>query len=89
MKIIIGIEFLEFINTCFADRGLSFSTQHNQCDFGEYDLLNFLKAQAKFDSKYDKFAEKYEFHYNCSDCSFPKFKNLTTGETEACPECGD
>jgi len=77
-------EFIKFIAKIFNFRwGENLETQHNRYDYGNYSLTSILKAYAKY---YDK---KYEFHYYCSDCSFPKFKNLETNETEACPECGD
>lgn len=73
--------FIKFINTCFGKA--DFETQHNQCDFGEYPLNEVIEAYHKFTSF------EWVFDYNCSDCSFPKFKNIQTQKTEACSCCGD
>lgn len=80
-KIKIDKTFVKFINQCFGKA--NFETQHDQYDIGIYDLDKVTEAYYKFVS------DDWVFDYNCSDCSFPKFKNIRTDETEACPCCGD
>ena len=67
-----------FINTCFG-----------KIDWDFRDALDF--SISDINDAYYKFINmsKWVFDYNCTDCRFPKFKNLETGDTEACPNCGD
>jgi hypothetical protein len=85
-------EFTEFAIECFGKA--DWTHQHEQYDFGHYSLFKVLAAFNKWDTKnledWEKeYTDVFEFDYNCSDCSFPKFKNIKTGKTEACPCCGD
>ena len=82
-KIKIDKDFINFINTCFKDIDTLFGLQHDNYEHGEYWLDTFLKAFEKFKS------QEWVFDYNCSDCSFPRFKNIETEERECCQACGD
>jgi len=73
--------FIKFINQCFGNA--DFEGQHHQYQIGEYPLDAVVKSYQKY------FSDEWVFDYNCHDCSFPKFKNIKTNETEACPLCGD
>ncbi len=73
--------FIKFINTCFGKA--NWETQHNQYELGQYPLKTVVEAYYKFIS------DEWMFDYNCSDCSFPKFKKIGEERTEACPLCGD
>jgi len=72
---------IKFINGCFGKA--NFETQHNHGDIGEYPIQEVINAYYKY------YSTDWVFDYNCSDCSFPKFKKISTGITEACPLCGD
>jgi len=77
----INKETIKFIVQCFGSA--NFESQHRRYEIGEYPLWAFLEAYEKYVS------DEWVFNYNCSDCSFPKFRNVKSGETEACPCCGD
>ena len=81
LTITIDKEFIKFVKVCFGKA--NFETQHDQYDIGEYSLTEVDNAYHKYTSPV------WVFDYNCSDCSFPKFKKISTGETEGCPLCGD
>ncbi len=77
-------EMLRFLQVCFGKA--DFELQHDQTEPFEktsFGLTPLLEAYGKFISK------EWVFDYNCSDCSFPKFRNLETQQVEACPLCGD
>jgi len=70
--------FIGFINTCFGKINYEYK------EYIEYPIGLVNDAFFKFTDM-----ATWVFDYNCSDCSFPKFKNIHTGDTEACPLCGD
>jgi len=73
--------FLKFINQCFGNA--QWETQHQQYDIGLYPLSAVIEAYYKFVS------DEWWFDYNCSDCSFPKFRKIGEEYTKGCPLCGD
>ena len=84
IKINITKEFIDFINICFGKDFLeALEYQHEGYNKGKYPYYEFEKAFELFKD------HEFEFEYNCSDCSFPKFRDLKNNEIQACISCGD